>query len=130
MAVIIECPIFLWMFFRSQPDMELARTLVFFMFVFIELIIAINFRSLRYSLIQAPPHKWLLLAIGWELALIAVLIQFPAVRNAFGITMPSISDFGLIFALGVGIVVVIEMAKAAFRSTTRGRAMTVYAERG
>jgi Ca2+-transporting ATPase len=130
MAVIIECPIFLWMFFRSQPDMELARTLVFFMFVFIELIIAINFRSLRYSLIQAPPHKWLLLAIGWELALIAVLIQFPAVRNAFGITMPSISDFGLIFALGVGIVVVIEMAKAAFRSTTRGRAMTVFAERG
>jgi Ca2+-transporting ATPase len=110
--------------------MELARTLVFFMFVFIELIIAINFRSLRYSLIQAPPHKWLLLAIGWELALIAVLIQFPAVRNAFGITMPSISDFGLIFALGVGIVVVIEMAKAAFRSTTRGRAMTVFAERG
>jgi Ca2+-transporting ATPase len=130
MAVIIECPIFLWMFFRSQPDMELARTLVFFMFVFIELIIAINFRSLRYSLIQAPPHKWLLLAIGWELALIAVLIQFPAVRNAFGITMPSASDFGLIFALGVGIVVVIEMAKAAFRSTARGRAMTVYAERG
>jgi Ca2+-transporting ATPase len=130
MAVIIECPIFLWMFFRSQPDMELARTLVFFMFVFIELIIAINFRSLRYSLIQAPPHKWLLLAIGWELALIAVLIQFPAVRNAFGITMPSATDFGLIFALGVGIVVVIEMAKAAFRSTARGRAMTVYAERG
>jgi Ca2+-transporting ATPase len=130
MAVIIECPIFLWMFFRSQPDMELARTQIFFMFVFIELIIAINFRSLRYSLIQAPPHKWLLIAIGWELALIAVLIQFPAVRNAFGITMPSAFDLGMIFVLGVGIVIVIEMAKAGFRTTARGRAMTAYTERG
>jgi Ca2+-transporting ATPase len=130
MAVLIECPLFLWMFFRSQPDMELARTLVFFMFVFIELLIAINFRSLRYSLIQAPPHKWLLIAIAWELALIVVLVQFPAVRDAFGITMPSGSDIGMIIALGVGIVIVIEMAKAGFRTTARGRATTAYAERG
>jgi Ca2+-transporting ATPase len=118
------------MFFSSQPDMELARTLVFFMFVFIELIIAVNFRSLRYSLLQAPPHKWLLIAIAWELALIVVLIQFPAVRNAFGITMPSAADLGTIFALGVGIVIVIELAKAGFRTTARGHAMTAYAERG
>jgi Ca2+-transporting ATPase len=129
MAILIECPIFLWMFFSSQPDMERARTVVFFMFVFIELIIAVNFRSLRYSLIQAPPHKWLLIAIAWELALIVVLIQFPAVRNAFGITMPSVSDIGMIVALGVGIVIVIEMAKAGFRTTARGRTMTAYAER-
>ena len=130
MAVLIECPIFLWMFFRSQPDMELARTLVFFMFVFIELLIAINFRSLRYSLIQAPPHKWLLIAIAWELALIIVLIQFPAVRNAFGIAMPSAFDIGMIVALGIGLVIVIEMAKAGFRRTARGHTMTAYAQRG
>jgi Ca2+-transporting ATPase len=130
MAVLIECPIFLWMFFRSQPDMELARTLVFFMFVFIELIIAVNFRSLKYGLMQAPPHKWLVLAIVWELALIGVLIQFSAVRDAFGITMPSASDLGMIVALGVGIVVAIEVAKAGFRTSARGHAMTAYAERG
>jgi Ca2+-transporting ATPase len=128
MAVIIECPIFLWMFFRSQPDMELARTLIFFMFVFIELIIAINFRSLRYSLLQAPPHKWLLLAIAWELVLIVILIQFPAVRSAFGITVPSAADLGMIIALGVGIVIVIEMAKVGFRATPGGKALTAYAE--
>jgi Ca2+-transporting ATPase len=130
MAVVIECPIFLWMFFHSQPDMELARTRVFFMFVFIELLIAINFRSLRYSLVQAPPHKWLLIAIGWELALIVVLIQFPAVRDAFGITMPSAAHIGMIVALGVGIVIVIEMAKVAFRTTAHGRSMTASAGRG
>jgi Ca2+-transporting ATPase len=130
MAVIIECPIFLWMFFQSQPDMELARTRVFFMFVFIELIIAVNFRSLTYSIVQTPPHKWLLIAIVWELALILVLIQAPAVRNAFGIAMPSVSDLGIILALGCAIVLAIEMAKAVFRTKERTRSMAAYAERG
>ncbi|HKY09013.1 MAG TPA: calcium-translocating P-type ATPase, PMCA-type [Candidatus Binatia bacterium] len=121
MAVVIECPIFLWMFFKSQPDMELARTLIFFMFVFIELVVAVNFRSLRYSLLQAPPHKWLLLAIVWELLLIVALIQVPAVRNAFGIIVPSAADLALIVALGIGVVIVIELTKVAFRTTGRGR---------
>jgi Ca2+-transporting ATPase len=130
MAVIVECPIFLWMFFKSQPDMELARTLIFFMFVFIELVVAVNFRSLRYSLMQAPPHKWLLLAIVWELILIVGLVQVPAVRDAFGITMPSAADLGMIFVLGIGIVIVIELTKVAFRSTTRGRAVVAGSVRG
>ena len=89
------------------------------MFVFIELIIAINFRSLRYGLIQAPPHKWLLLAIAWELGLIAALIQFPAVRDAFGITMPRASDLGIILVLGLIVVIAIEIVKVAFRTNER-----------
>jgi Ca2+-transporting ATPase len=123
MAVLIECPLFLWMFFQSQPDMELARTRVFFMFVFVELIIAINFRSLRYGLIQAPPHKWLLLAIAWELGLIALLIQLPAVRDAFGITMPSASDIGIIVGLSIIVAVAIEIAKFVFRTKERASKM-------
>jgi Ca2+-transporting ATPase len=130
MAVLIECPIFLWMFFQSQPDMELARTRVFFMFVFIELIIAINFRSLRYSLIQAPPHKWLILAIVWELVLIVVLMQFPAVLDGFGIRMPSAFDLGVILALGVGIAMAIELAKVKFRTKESTRDVAAYAQRG
>jgi P-type Ca2+ transporter type 2C len=130
MAVLIECPIFLWMFFQSQPDMELARTRVFFMFVFIELIIAINFRSLRYSLIQAPPHKWLILAIVWELVLIVVLMQFPTVLDGFGIRMPSAFDLGVILALGVGIAMAIELAKIAFRAKEGTRNVAAYAQRG
>jgi Ca2+-transporting ATPase len=123
MAVLIECPLFLWMFFQSQPDMELARTRVFFMFVLVELIIAINFRSLRYGLIQAPPHKWLVLAIAWELGLIALLIQFPAVRDAFGITMPSASDIGIIVGLSIIVAVAIEIVKFVFRTKERASKM-------
>ena len=115
LGVLIECPIFLWIFLQNVSDLELARTKIFFMFVVIELIIAINFRSLRYSLVQAPPHQWLLLAIAWELALVAGLIQLPAVREAFGIARPAVSDLGMILALGVGVMITIELAKSLMR---------------
>jgi len=115
LGVLIECPIFLWIFLQNVSDLGLARTKIFFMFVVIELIIAINFRSLRYSLVQAPPHKWLLLAIAWELALVAGLIQLPAVREAFGIALPAVSDLGMILVLGVGVMITIELAKSLMR---------------
>ena len=97
-------------------DLEIARTQIFMMFVLIELILALNFRSLRYSILEAPPHKWLLLAIVWELALIAVLLQFDAVRDAFGIAMPTMQQVGIIVAIGFGILVSVELVKAALRA--------------
>ena len=115
-GVVVECPIFLWVFFQNLSDLELARTKVFFMFVLLELIIAINFRSLRYSLFQAPPHKWLLLAIGWEFLLIAGLVQWRPVREAFGIAMPTLWDLAAIVGLGVVVMISIEIVKAWLRA--------------
>jgi len=115
LGVLIECPVFLWMFFHYIDDIEVARTQVFLMFVIIELMLAMNFRSLRYSILEAPPHKWLLIAITWELGLIAVLLQFDTVREAFGISMPQWSDVGFVLLLGLGIMVSIEIAKMVLR---------------
>jgi len=115
-AVIIECPIFLWMFFSNIGDLENARTQIFMMFVLIELILALNFRSLRYSIVEARPHKWLLIAIAWELLLIAVLLQFDAVRESFGIAMPSMQDVGIILAIGFGVLISVEILKAVLRA--------------
>jgi len=106
-AIIIECPIFLWIFFHEFHDIVHARTEIFFMFVVIELIIALNFRSMRYSIFRALPHKWLLLAITSQLLLTAVLIQFPTVRRGFGIIIPSATDIGI--TLGIGLIVLISM---------------------
>jgi Ca2+-transporting ATPase len=114
-AVVMECPLFLWVFFANFADIEHARTEIFLMFVLIELILALNFRSLRYSILEAPPHKWLLIAIGWELLLIAALIQFDAVRESFGIAMPTFSDVAFVLALGFGVMVSIEIVKAVLR---------------
>jgi Ca2+-transporting ATPase len=115
LAVAIEVPLFLFVFFHSQPDMELARTRMFFMFILIELAIAINFRSLRYSVIRVPPHRWLLIALAWEIVLIAVLIRIPAVREAFGVYVPGASDVALTVGFGVLVIVVMEAVKAFVR---------------
>ena len=121
LGVLIECPIFLWIYFDNHADIETARTKIFMLFVFVELIIAMCFRSLRFSLIQAPPHKWLLLAMAWEVALLAVLIQFDTVRETFGIRMPSWSDLGMALGISALVVAAIELTKAYLRATA-GRA--------
>ncbi|HEB02530.1 MAG TPA: cation-translocating P-type ATPase, partial [Nitrospirae bacterium] len=112
-AVILEFPLFIWIFLESLPDLELARTRIFFMFIIIELVIALNCRSLRFSVFKAPPHKWLIVAILWEIALIVVLMQIPQLRESFGISLPSPSDLLLIFGLGLAVFVVMEAMKAA-----------------
>jgi Ca2+-transporting ATPase len=118
LGVLIECPIFLWFYFDNYADIEVARTKIFLLFVFVELIISMSFRSLRYSLFQAPPHKWLLLAIAWELALFGVLIQIPAVRETFGIRMPTWPDLATALAVSALVVLTIELTKAYLRATT------------
>ena len=119
LAVLIECPIFLWIFYHEFHNIVHARTEIFFMFVVIELIIALNFRSMRYSILKAFPHKWLLLAIAWELLLIAVLIQFPAIRGAFGIIMPSASDIGITLGIGLIVLISMEVVKAILRAKVK-----------
>ncbi len=114
-AVIIEVPIYLWIFFSHADDWEQARTMLFFMFVAVEFVIALNCRSLVYSIFSVPPHKWLIIALAWELALIAFLVQFPAVRQAFGITIPGIGDLLLIAAIGLFVMVIIEASKVLLR---------------
>ncbi len=63
-----------------------------FMFVGVEFVIALNCRSLVFSIFPVPPHKCLGIALIWEILLIALIVQLPAVRQAFGITLPSVTD--------------------------------------
>jgi len=115
MALVIETPFFYILFFHDFSRLEHARTEIFFMFIIVELVIALNFRSLRFSVFKVPPHRWLILAILWELALISVLIRIPSVRNSFGILMPTISDLAIILGFSVFVFLAMEIAKAALR---------------
>ena len=127
LGVLIECPIFLWIYFSNYADIEVARTKIFLLFVFVELIISMCFRSLRFSLFQAPPHKWLLLAMAWEIALLGVLIQFAVVRETFGIRMPTWPDLGMALAVSAFVVAAIEATKAYLRATTGKSARKAHA---
>ena len=115
LALIIEIPFFFFLFYHELYDITHARTEIFFLFVIIELIIALNFRSMRYSIFKARPHKWLLLAIVWEVVLIAVLIQIPSVRDAFGIIKPSFSDLQIILGFGIIVFISMEVIKVILR---------------
>lgn len=115
MALLIEIPLFYYLFFHQIEDITHARTNMFFLFIAIEIVIALNFRSMKYSIFKAPPHRWLLLAIAWELILIVGLIQFPSVRKAFGITFPTVYDLGIISGMSVIVFVSMEVVKAVLR---------------
>ncbi|OHD70717.1 MAG: ATPase, partial [Spirochaetes bacterium RBG_16_49_21] len=114
-AVIIEIPIFLGLFFHDLGDITHARTEMFFIFIIVEMVIALNFRSMRYSIFSAPPHKWLILSIAWELLLITGLMQIPAVREAFGIVIPNLRDIGIILGISALVFLSMEIIKAFIR---------------
>jgi Ca2+-transporting ATPase len=125
-AVLIECPFFYILFFHELSDITHARTEIFFLFIIIELVVALNCRSLIYSVFKVPPHKWLLIALAWEIVLIAVLIQIPSVREAFGIMKPSFSDMAIILGFGLAVFGTIEATKVILRKkVTVGRKIPV-----
>ena len=129
-AVLIESPFFLFLFFYAVDDITQARTQIFFLFIITQFVIALNCRSLTHSVFKAPPHKWLVLAVVWELVMVAVIIKIPAVREAFGIVEPSFSDLAIIVAFGIAIFLIIEVTKVVLRQTTPvGRAKARQTER-
>ena len=118
-GVLVECPLFAWMYLGALDDLETARTRVFLAFVITELLVALNFRSLRESMFTAPPHSLLVAAVAWELVLLAVLLQFPALRSAFGIAYPTATDLLLVIGTAVLVMISIELVKAWSRHTAR-----------
>jgi Ca2+-transporting ATPase len=115
LALAVEMPLLFYLFYSELSDITHARTLMFFLFVIIELVVALNFRSMRFSIIKAPPHKWLLLALAWEVILILVLVQIPAVRESFGINYPNFWDFEIIFGFGILVFCSMELIKVIIR---------------
>jgi len=116
LALIVEIPFFFFLFYHELGDMAHARTETFFLFIIIELIIALNFRSMRYSIFKSPPHMWLVLSIVSQIILTAVLIQIPSIRESFGIIKPSSSDLQLILGFGIVVFISMEVIKAIIRS--------------
>jgi Ca2+-transporting ATPase len=125
LALIVEIPFFFYLFYHELYDVTHARTETFFLFIIIELIIALNFRSMRYSVFKSPPHMWLVLSILSQIILTALLIQIPSIRESFGIIKPSTSDIGVILGFGVVVFISMEVIKAILRKKmTVGRGMS------
>ncbi len=123
LALVVEIPFFFFLFYHDMTDLKYARTEMFFLFIIIEMIIALNFRSMKFSIFKVPPHKWLWFAIIWEFLLITVLIQFPLVRNAFEITLPSLQMLGTILGFGAVVFVLMEIIKSLLKRRSEIKAV-------
>ena len=97
---------------RMEPLVR-ARTRIFTLMIIIELLIAISFRSLKYSAFRVGIHKnkFLILAIISSLLMQLCILYVPILHEPFKVTYPTIQDWamGLISALLVFISV--EMVK-------------------
>ena len=92
-AVIVESPLLIAAFYLALPmGIEAARTRLFLLFIAIELVVALNCRSLRHSVLKVRPHKWLVLAVIWELSLITLLVSHPVTRTLLHLTVPTVDD--------------------------------------
>jgi Ca2+-transporting ATPase len=115
MALLIETPFFYFLFFHDFSDIAQARTETFFLFIVVELVIALNFRSLRFSVFRVPPHRWLVLAILSQLILSILLIRLPSVRDAFGVLIPSLGTIAVILGFSGFVFLAMETVKAFLR---------------
>jgi len=110
-AVIVDVLLILWVFLVSMP-LDLARTRVFIVFISIELTLAFTCRSLQYSIINVHPHKFLFLAVLWEILLLLILISFPITRQALGVTDLDPATFWL--ATGASLVTLVSIEGTKF----------------
>ena len=120
LALLIEGPLFFWVFL-GNPDTFAARTDLFYLFIIVELAIALNFRSLRYSIFTEPPHILLVLAVLGSLALTFLIVFLPEVREAFGVQLPHVKDLDKVLLIVAGLTLSLELTKAYLRKKFRAR---------
>jgi Ca2+-transporting ATPase len=93
MAVLVESPLLITAFYLALPmGIDAARTRLFLLFIAFELVLALNCRSLRHTVLKVRPHKWLVLAVVWELSLITLLVSHPVTRSLLRLTVPTLDD--------------------------------------
>jgi Ca2+-transporting ATPase len=115
MAVLMWSPAFLFIFFHDLRDIVHARTELFYLFLFVELVIALNSRSLRFSFFKLRPHKWLVIAVLSQVVLTAGLLMIPSIRRGFGVLWPTSSDALIALAFGAFVFLSMEGIKAVLR---------------
>jgi Ca2+-transporting ATPase len=107
--------LFAWTLGRGGGTAE-ARTTVFATLILIELFKAFAFRSDRRSTLEGTfGNRWLDLAVGWEIALLALVVGVPFLERAFGTTDLSPARWALVVGAALTIVPVLEVGKLLAR---------------
>ncbi|MEM2652051.1 MAG: cation-translocating P-type ATPase [Candidatus Caldarchaeum sp.] len=98
-----------------EHGLEHARSRLFLMFIAKELMLALSCRSLTHTVLKVRPHKWLLLAVVWEIVLISIIMMLPAGREVLKLALPGWDD--LLWIVG-GALVLFASVEAVKQLTT------------
>jgi len=106
-SILVQSPLFLFIFTSmvplgtpdNSPLLLEARSVLFYLFVFIELVMAITCRSLRRSVLEVRPHRLLWLAVFGNAVLTVGLFSIPAVANAFGLVPIGLLGVEVVFGV-------------------------------
>jgi Ca2+-transporting ATPase len=110
-SAIVNLGLFIWAYNSGRPLAE-AMTMTFVSLVLIQFFKAYNFRSDRDSVLREPfANKWLNLAIGWELIMLALILYVPVLERVFGTVALPLNDWLIIIAAALTISPVLELTK-------------------
>ena len=110
-SAIVNLGLFVWALNSGRPIAE-AMTMTFVSLVLIQFFKAYNFRSDRHSVLRNPfANKWLNLAIGWELIMLALILYIPILEMTFGTVALPLNDWLIIGAAALTISPVLELTK-------------------
>ena len=114
-AILLWSPFLLFVFLHDLRNIVHARTELFYLFLFVELVIGLNSRSLKYSFFKLRPHKWLIIAVASQVLLTAGLMMVPSLRAGFGVLPPRLQDVEIMFGFGAFVFLSMEAIKAYLR---------------
>jgi Ca2+-transporting ATPase len=106
----------------SGHDLAVARTLAVNVFVAVELFYLFNCRSLTKSLLGIPPfsNRWVLGGVGLMVALQLAYTYVPFMNTAFGSAPLSAGLWGVVAAVGVAAMILVEIEKRITRAANQG----------
>ncbi len=107
----VNLGLFTWLLKSGRPLKE-AMAMTFVSLVLIQFFKAFNFRSDRFSVLRRPfANHWLNLAVGWELALLAVILYTPFLQGPFETFSFAGTDWAITAGLAFTVVPVLEAVK-------------------
>lgn len=109
---LVTLAVFVWAVNSGRPILE-AQSMCFVTLIVVEFFNAFNSRSITQSIFKVGffRNKWLLMAIAWECALLALIVYLPAAQGAFNTHSLTLFDWAVAISSASTIFIAAEIYK-------------------
>lgn len=110
-SAVVNLCLFVWAL-KSGYSNEQAMTLTFVSLIIIQFIMAYNYRSDRFSVLNRPfANKWLNMAVAWELIPLAAVLYLPALQEPFSTFSLAHADWAVVILPSLTVFPFMELSK-------------------